>query len=92
MAADDVAVALADVCAEPPANGMVEVAGPETLPIAEFVGRYLAASGDKRPVVADSSALYSGAALDARGMDPGANPRLGPTRFDERAARAGLKG
>jgi uncharacterized protein YbjT (DUF2867 family) len=92
LAADDVAVALADVCVGAPANGMVEVAGPETLPIAEFVGRYLAASGDKRTVVADPSALYSGAALDARGLNPGANPRLGPTRFDEWAARAGLKG
>lgn len=92
LAADDVAAALADVCAGAPANGMVEVAGPETLPIAEFVGRYLAASGDKRAVVANPSALYSGAALDARGLNPGANPRLGPTRFDEWAARAGLKG
>lgn len=92
LAADDVATALADVCVGTPANGTVEVAGPETLPIAEFVGRYLAASGDKRTVVADSSALYSGAALDARGLNPGASPRLGPTRFDEWAGRAGLKG
>ena len=92
LAADDVAAALADVCVGTPANGMVEVAGPETLPIAEFVGRYLIASGDKRTVVADTKALYSGAALDARGLNPGANPRLGPTRFVEWAGRAGLKG
>lgn len=92
LAADDVAAALADVCVAPPANGMVELTGPETLPIAEFVGRYLAASGDKRTVVADPQALYSGAALDSRGLNPGANPRLGPTRFAEWAARAGLKG
>jgi uncharacterized protein YbjT (DUF2867 family) len=91
LAADDVAAALADVCADAPANGTVELAGPETLSIAEFVGRYLAASGDTRPVVADPGALYSGAALDARGLNPGANPRLGPTRFAEWAARAGLK-
>jgi hypothetical protein len=75
-----------------PANGMVELAGPETLPIAVFVGRFLAASGDKRAVVADPKALYSGAVLDARGLNPGANPRVGPTRFGEWAARAGLKG
>jgi uncharacterized protein YbjT (DUF2867 family) len=92
IAADDVAAALADICVGAPANGMVEVAGPETRPIAEFVGKYLAASGDKRAVVADPSVLYSGAALDARGLNPGANPRLGPTRFDDWAARAGLKG
>jgi hypothetical protein len=61
------------------------------LPIAEFVGKYLAASGDTRTVVADPEALYSGAALDARGLNPGANPRLGPTSFAEWAAHAGLK-
>jgi uncharacterized protein YbjT (DUF2867 family) len=92
LAADDVAAALADVCAGPPANGMVELAGPETASIAEFVGRYLAASGDKRAVVADPKALYSGAVLDSRGLNPGANPRLGPTRFEDWASRAGLNG
>ena len=71
---------------------MVELAGPETTPIAEFVGRYLAASGDKRAVVADPKALYSGAVLDSRGLNPGANPRLGPTRFEDWASRAGLNG
>ena len=29
------------------------MAGPESLPIAEFVGRFLAATGDRRTVVAD---------------------------------------
>ena len=83
LAADDVAAALADIALEPPANGMVEVAGPESLSIADFVGRYLAASGDKRTVVADPEARYFGAALDAAGLNPGANPRLGPTRFED---------
>jgi uncharacterized protein YbjT (DUF2867 family) len=92
LAADDVAAALADVCAGAPANGMVELAGPESLPIAEFVGKFLAASGDNRTVIADPQALYSGAALDSQGLNPGANPRLGPTRFEEWAARAGLRG
>ena len=92
IAADDVAAALADVAAGAPLNATVELAGPEKMPIAEFVGRFMAASGDKRTVVADPNVLYSGAALDARGLNPGANPRLGPTRFGEWAARAGLKG
>lgn len=92
MAADDVASALADISVGTPANGMIELAGPETQPIAEFVGRYLTASGDKRVVVADPKALYSGAALDRRGLNPGLNARLGPTRFEEWAAQAGLRG
>ena len=92
VAADDVASTLAEICVEPPVNGMIELAGPEALPIAEFVGRCLAASGDKRTVVPDHEALYSGAKLDARGLNPDTKPRLGPTRFNEWAVRAGLKG
>lgn len=83
LAADDVAAALADIAVGSPVNGIVELAGPETLSIAEFVGRYLKASGDPRTVVADPQARYFGAALDARGLNPGDNPRIGPTRFQE---------
>jgi uncharacterized protein YbjT (DUF2867 family) len=82
VAADDVAAALADVAVEAPVNGIVELAGPEALSIAAFVGRFLAASGDTRAVVADPQARYFGAALDGRGLNPGDNPRIGPTRFD----------
>ena len=83
MAADDVAAALADVAGAAPLNATVEVAGPEALPIAEFVGRFLAASGDKRTVIADPQATYYGAVMGSRGLAPGANPRLGPTWFEE---------
>ena len=83
LAADDVAAALADVAVGSPANGMLEVAGPESLSIAAFVGKALAASGDTRSVVADPQARYYGAALDDHGLAPrGANPRIGPTRFE----------
>jgi uncharacterized protein YbjT (DUF2867 family) len=82
LAADDVASALADVAVGSPANGMLEVAGPESLSMAAFVGKALAANGDTRSVVADSQAGYYGAVLDDLGLTPrGANPRIGPTRF-----------
>lgn len=83
VAAVDVAAALADIAAGPPANGIVELAGPESLPIAEFVRRFLTATGDQRRVVGDPEARYFGAALDDRGLNPGDNPRVGPTRFEE---------
>jgi uncharacterized protein YbjT (DUF2867 family) len=83
MAADDVSAALADVAIGTPLNATVEVAGPEALPIAEFVRRFLTASGDKRTVIADPQATYYGAVMGSRGIAPGANPRLGPTRFEE---------
>src|SRR5262245_60278648 len=83
MAADDVAAALAEVTVASPANGILEVAGPESLSIAAFVGKALAANGDTRSVVADSQARYSGAALDDVGLRPrGSNPRIAPTRFE----------
>ncbi len=91
LAADDVATALADVVVGTPVNGMVELAGPEALSIADFVGRYLTATGDKRTVVSDPNARYFGAALDNRGLAPGANPRTGPTRFADWLNRAELK-
>lgn len=87
LAAADVSAALADVAEATPANGTIELAGPEAASIAEFVGRFLAATGDVRTVVADPQARYFGAALDDRGLAPGANPRLGPTQFEDWLAR-----
>jgi uncharacterized protein YbjT (DUF2867 family) len=84
LAADDVAAALADVAVGPAVNATLELAGPEAQSMAAFVRRALAAGGDTRTVVADPQARYFGAALDARGLTPdGANPRIGPTRFEE---------
>ena len=89
LAADDVATALAEIAVGPPANATLEVAGPEALPIATFVAKALAASGDTRVVVADAQARYFGAALDARGLTPdGANPRIGPTRLEQWLSRS----
>jgi uncharacterized protein YbjT (DUF2867 family) len=84
MAADDVAAALADVVEDEIRDETVEIAGPEALPIAEFVRRYLAATGDARAVAPDPEARYFGAELDDRGLAPrGANPRIGPTHFED---------
>ena len=92
LAADDVASALAEAALKPPVSGTVEVAGPESLSIADFVGRFLASSGDKRKVVADPQARYFGAALDDRGLNPGAGALIGPTRFEDWFNRSGTRG
>jgi uncharacterized protein YbjT (DUF2867 family) len=83
LAADDVAAGLANVAAGAPLNATVELAGPEKMSIAEFAGRYMAASGDKRKVIADPQALYYGAKMGDLGIAPGENPRLGRTRFED---------
>jgi uncharacterized protein YbjT (DUF2867 family) len=82
VAADDVAAALADVAVASPLNATIELAGPEAMSIADFVGRFMTAKGDKRTVIADPKALYYGAVMGSRGIAPGDNPRIGPTRFD----------
>jgi len=92
LAGDDVAAALADIAVAPPANAILEVAGPEAQSMAAFVQRALTATRDTRKVVADPQARYYGAALDARGLTPdGARPRIGPTRFEEWFSRSAKK-
>jgi uncharacterized protein YbjT (DUF2867 family) len=91
LAADDVAAALADIAVGAPLNATIDLAGPEKMSIADFVARFMAATGDKRKVIADPKALYTGAKMDSRGIAPGTNPRLGPTRFDDWFARSGIQ-
>ena len=83
MAAEDVAAALAKVVTEPPAQGRIEIAGPEAMPLDELVRRFFAANGDARPVVTDPGSHYFGVRLDDSSLTPGANPRLGATRFED---------
>ncbi len=83
IAADDVAAALADVAVGTPVNGIVEVAGPEPLPMDELVRRFLSATDDARPVIADAHARYFGAELNDYSLVPGDNPRIAPTRFED---------
>jgi uncharacterized protein YbjT (DUF2867 family) len=83
IAADDVAAALAEVAQQPPRNGMVEVAGPDAIPMDELVRRFLTNTADARPVIADDKATYFGTPVDDRSLTPGgAQPLLGPTHFD----------
>jgi uncharacterized protein YbjT (DUF2867 family) len=83
ICADDVAAALAEVATAPPVNGMVEVAGPDAIPMDDLVRRYLSKTADARPVVADPTAGYFGVPVDDRTLRPaGAHPMLGPTHFD----------
>jgi uncharacterized protein YbjT (DUF2867 family) len=83
IASDDVAAAVADIAVGEPFNGMVELAGPEPIPLDELVRRFLSANKDARQVITDVYALYFGTELDDQSLTPGDNPRIGPTRFEE---------
>lgn len=87
VAAEDVAATLAEIVVSQPVNAIIELAGPESLSIADFVARYLARIGDPRSVIADPSASYFGAKLDNLGLNPGDGARLGRISFDEWAGR-----
>src|SRR5262249_1508795 len=80
MAADDVAAALADVAVGSPAGGVLEVAGPESLSIAAFVGKALAANGDKRSVVAAPRPATTARGWMSRGSSQGEPTRASPRR------------
>jgi uncharacterized protein YbjT (DUF2867 family) len=82
MAADDVASAVESVAVGSPANGTVEIGGPEQFRLDELVRRRLAALNDPREVIADPNALYSGAKISERTLLPGDDARLGETRFE----------
>ena len=83
IAADDVAAVVADVALAAPANGIVEIAGPERAPFNEIVARYLKAVGDAREVVGDPEARYFGGLVEERSLVPLGDSRLGPTRFED---------
>jgi hypothetical protein len=75
----------------PPLNGIVEVAGPERVSLAELVKRFLIKTGDSRQVLADGNARYYGIVLNDHSLTPGTNPRLGSTTFDEWFSTSKLK-
>lgn len=83
MASTDVAAALADVAVAPPVNSMIEVAGPEAMPLDELARRFLKATQDPRKVVPDIHARYYGGVLSDRSLTPGENARIGAIRFED---------
>ena len=91
IASDDVALAMADATLAPPVNGIVEIAGPERVRLAELAQRYMAKIGDARTVRADAGARYFGAQLHDDTLVPGAGPRLGKIGFETWFSRSGAR-
>lgn len=89
IASDDVALAMADATLAPPVNGIVEIAGPERVRLAELAQRYMARTGDTRSVQADADARYFGALLGDETLVPGPGARLGRIDFETWLSRSG---
>jgi uncharacterized protein YbjT (DUF2867 family) len=82
IAADDVAAFVTETALAPAANGVLEIGGPEAIPLDELARRALAHDGDPRTVVADPDARYYGAKVKEGSLTPGPDARLGSIHFD----------
>jgi uncharacterized protein YbjT (DUF2867 family) len=83
IAASDVADAVVDAAVGAPRNGIIEVAGPERMPMSDLVARYLRGTNDPRQVTTDPSAGYFGSHLDDGTLVPAGVPRIGATRLED---------
>jgi uncharacterized protein YbjT (DUF2867 family) len=82
IAADDVALFMANVALGEPRNGIVEIAGPERAPFAEMVERYLRYRGDRRAVESADDATYFGTPVSNLSLVPQAKSSLGTTTLE----------
>jgi uncharacterized protein YbjT (DUF2867 family) len=89
VASDDVAALVASVATTAPANGVIELAGPERIGLDDLVRRYFAAKHDPRKVVTDIHARYFGTELNDKSLTPsGDKPHIGATSFEMWLAQA----
>lgn len=83
IASADVAAAMVDLAQSTPVNGIVEVAGPDPLPLDALGRKYLTAKQDPRQVIADIHVGYFGTPINDRSLTPDAGARIGAIRLDD---------
>lgn len=83
IAADDVAAGVGKVAVGEPANGIVEIAGPNQFRLDDLIRRRLSAANDPREVRADPTAGYFGFQTEERTLVPGDDARIGQIRFED---------
>lgn len=91
IAVEDAADVIADIALAPPVNEILEIAGPERIPLNEIIARYLEATHDPRPVVFDPEARFFGASLNDQSLTAGDRAHLGATRFEDWLQRSRTK-
>jgi uncharacterized protein YbjT (DUF2867 family) len=80
IAVDDVAALLAEIAVAAPANGIVELAGPERGTLDALARRVL---GDAHDVVTDPDATYAGTPWTDDLLVPGDGARIAPTTLEQ---------
>lgn len=91
IAAIDTARAVGLTAAGAPANGIVEIGGPEVFRMDELIRNGLAARKDPRQVVTDPKARYYGATLSERTLLPDKGAMKGEIRFRDWVGQQGGK-
>jgi uncharacterized protein YbjT (DUF2867 family) len=82
VASDDVAATAAELAVGPPANGIVELGGPEKMGVDAWARRLFEATGDERTVVGDPDAVYFGTKVPGGELTPGPGARIGKVDFE----------
>jgi uncharacterized protein YbjT (DUF2867 family) len=82
VAADDVAATVADLATAAPAEGVVELGGPESMGLDAWARRLFKAVGDDRTVIPDPHARYYGTELRGDELTTGDGARAGRIDFD----------
>ncbi|HEX5016193.1 MAG TPA: SDR family oxidoreductase [Actinomycetes bacterium] len=81
IASSDVAAKIAEVLLDDPREDGLQIAGPDRLPLDEFVRHLLSATGDRRRLESDPAARYFGARLTTESLTPEGDAWMGPTSF-----------
>lgn len=88
IAAVDVASVLADVATNKPLNDLIEIAGPDKLPLNRIVGKVLRANQDDREIIEDDQAPYFGEVINDQSLTPGDGARIGALTIDRWLSQA----
>jgi uncharacterized protein YbjT (DUF2867 family) len=81
IAAIEVARFVAAIATNPPVDGAIEIAGPDVFAFEDAVARVLAATNDRRRVLADPDARYFGAITSHGALLPGPDAHIATTRL-----------
>lgn len=83
IAADDVASFVAKYALSTPANGKVEIAGPERFEMYEIIQRYLRETADSRKVMPNGRPEYFGGEITHAALVPAGKAELGAINFEK---------
>lgn len=85
ISSDDVAAFVAEAAVGTPANGTIEIAGPERFTMPEIVERFLKDTNDRRQVIYNSDNNYYGGKIPKAALVPADNnsAKLGAIKYEK---------